>query len=73
MICKLSGKPPVHCVPSRAMYERGCRCEAAVRANRDYQRALHGITVCPMCLRATSRDSGFCAKCERELGVGDGD
>lgn len=67
MICEISGKPAKNCVPTRSMYERGCRCEGAKRANREYQRSKHGITICPMCLKATSRDSGFCAKCEKEL------
>ena len=67
MICALSGKPPRYCVPDIGMYQRGCRCDGARRANTEYQREYHRRAICPLCLSYTSRPSGFCEKCEGEL------
>ena len=68
MICTITGQPPKYCTRQTAsMYTRGCRCDAARQAYNEYQRSYHRRTVCPICLSYTARDSGFCAKCEREL------
>lgn len=67
-VCTVTGEPPKYCTcPTWTMYQRGCRCEAAKQANRDYQRAYHGRTVCPICLAYTSRPSGFCTRHEKEM------